>query len=156
MAAVRRGAAAIYKVLIAIFAAAVVVQFFLAGLGVFGAFPEEDGTVSFSKFEDEFEVHAGVGWFLFLGSLLLLILILIAWTGPRSIGATFALAVLMFLQMILAGVGEDTEVVGAFHPVNGLVILGLSWFLTTRAWRGNLLVPPSELRGTAPPPPPAP
>lgn len=158
MQAVRRGAAAIYKVLIAIFAAAVVVQFFLAGLGIFGAIPEEDGSTTADRWEDKIDPHAALGHFLQMGSLLLLLLILIAWTGPRSIGATFALAVLMILQIILAAVGEDTPAIGALHPINALVILALSFFLAWRAWRGNLLVPPSRLAasGTPPPPPPAP
>jgi hypothetical protein len=150
MSGVRRGAAAIYKVLIALFAAAVVVQIFLAGLGIFDAIPDEGESVSSDTWEDKIEVHAGVGWFLFLGSLLLLIIILIAWTGPRSIGATFALAVLTFVQMILGGVGQDAPGVGAFHPINGVLILALALFLTWRAWRGNLLTPPSELRAPAP------
>jgi hypothetical protein len=154
MSGVRRGAAGIYKVLIAVFAAAVVVQIFLAGLGIFQAIPGEDESVSHDRFEDKLEPHAGLGWFLFLGSLLLLILILIAWTGPRSIGATFGLAVLTFVQMILAGAGEDAPGVGAFHPVNGVLILALSFFLTWRAWRGNLLVPPSQASAPAAPPAP--
>jgi Family of unknown function (DUF6220) len=153
MAGIRRGAAAIYKVLIPIFAAAVLVQFFFAGAGAFGARPDEDETITDTGFEDKFELHSGLGWFLTLGSLLLLILILIAWTGPRSIGATFGLFVLMILQNILSA---GDRWVGAFHPINGLLILGLSAFLARQAWRGNLLTPPSELRGAAPPPAPAP
>jgi magnesium-transporting ATPase (P-type) len=153
---VRRGAAAIYKILIALFPAAVVVQIFFAGLGIFSALPEEGESVSSESFEDEFELHSALGFFLLLASLLLLILILIAWTGPRSIGATFGLFVLVIVQMVLAWTGEDAPGVAALHPVNALLILGLSAFLARSAWRGNLLVPPSELRGTAPPPAPAP
>jgi hypothetical protein len=154
MRAVRRGAAAIYKVLIALFAAAVVVQFFLAGLGIFGAIPEEDGSTTSATWEDKLDPHAALGHLLFIPvSFVLLILILIAWTGPRSIGATVGLVVLMLLQIVLAAAGEDAPGVGAFHPINALLILGLSWFLTWRAWRGNLLIPPSELRGPAPPAP---
>jgi hypothetical protein len=153
MQAVRRGAAAIYKVVIALFVAAVVVQFFFAGAGAFGVSPDEDETFSQSQFEDKFELHSGLGWFLTLASLLLLILILIAWTGPRSIGATFGLFVLMIVQNILSA---GDRWVGAFHPINGLLILGLSAFLARQAWRGNLLTPPSELRGMQPPAAPAP
>lgn len=152
----RQAAAWIYRILIALFAAAVVVEFFLAGLGIFRAMPGEDESVPHETFEDKFEAHAGLGWFLFLGALLLFIVILLAWTGPRSIGATFGLAVLTFVQMILGRAGEDAPVAGAFHAINALLILGLSGFLTLRAWRGNLLIPPSQPRGTAPPPPPAP
>lgn len=153
---VRQAAAWIYRILVTLFAAAVVVEFFLAGLGIFHAMPGEDESVSHGTFEDKFESHAGLGWFLLLGSLLLLIVILVAWAGPRLIGATFGLAVLTVVQMILGGAGEDAPVAGAFHAINALLILGLSWFLTSRAWRGNLLIPSSRLRGTAPPPPPAP
>jgi hypothetical protein len=152
MGGVRRGAAAVYKVLIAVFAAAVVVQIFLAGLGIFGARPDEGESVTQDKFEDELSVHGDVGWFLFLGSLLLLIVILIAWTGPRSIGATFGLVVLIFFQFIWAGIGGWA---GGLHAANALLILALSSFLAWRAWRGNLLIPPSQL-GAASPPPPAP
>jgi len=156
MRAVRNGAAWIYRILITIFAAAVVVQFFLAGLGIFGAIPEEDGSTTADRWEDKIDPHAALGHFLQMGSILLLLLILIAWTGPRSIGATLALAVLLILQIILAAVGEDTPAVGALHPVNAIVILALSWFLAWRAWRGNLLIPPSQLQArTVPPPPPA-
>jgi hypothetical protein len=147
---VRQGAAWTYRILITLFAAAVVVEFFLAGLGIFRTMPGEDESVPHETFEDKFEPHAGLGSFLTGGSLLLLILILVAWTGPRLIGATFALAVLTVVQMILGRAGEDASVAGAFHAINALLILGLSWFLTSRAWRRNLLIPPPQLRGTAP------
>jgi len=143
---VRRGAAWVYRILVTLFAAAVVVEFFLAGLGAFGAMPSEEGTVSHATFADKFDVHAALGWSLVLGSLLLLVIVLVAWTGPRSIGATFVLAVLTFVQTILASAGEDAPAVGAFHVVNALLIMALSGFLTVRAWRGNLLTPPAQLR----------
>jgi sterol desaturase/sphingolipid hydroxylase (fatty acid hydroxylase superfamily) len=152
---VRQAAAWVYRILITAFAAAVVAEFFLAGLGIFRSMPDEDKSVSHDTFSDKFDAHAGLGFFLFLGSLLLLIAILVAWTGPRAIGETFGLAVLTFVQMILGGAGEDAPVAGAFHVINALLILGLSWLLTFQAWRWNLLIPPSQRRGTAPSPPPA-
>ena len=91
---VRQGAAWFYRILITLFAAAVVVEFFLAGLGIFRAMPGEREPVSHETFADKSDAHAGLGWFLIGGSLPLLIVILVAWTGPRSIGATFVLAVL--------------------------------------------------------------
>ena len=153
---VRQGAVWIYRILITLFAAAVVVEVFLAGLGIFRAMPGEDESVSHETIEDKFDAHAALGDFLGGGSLLLLIVILIAWTGPRSIGATFGLAVLTVVQGILGGAGEEAPIAGAFHAVNAFLVLGLALFLALRAWRGNLLIPPSQLRGTAPPPPPAP
>ena len=151
---VRQGAAWVYRILITLFAVAVVVEFFLAGLGVFRAMPGEDQPVSHATFDEKFDAHAGLGWSLSGVSLLLLIAILVAWAGPRAIGATLALAVLTFVQPSLASAGEDAAVAGAFHAINALLILGLSWFLTARAWRGNLLISPSRLPGTTPQPPP--
>lgn len=145
MSGVRRGAAAIYKYLIALFVIAVVVQIFLAGLGIFRALPEEGESVTSASFEDKFEPHAALGFFLLLGSLLLLILILIAWTGPKSIWATAGLFLLLIVQMILVWFSEDAPGISALHPVNAVVILGLSAFLASRAWRGNLLIPPRDL-----------
>jgi hypothetical protein len=153
---VRRGAAWIYRVLITLFAVAVVVEFFLAGLGIFRTMPGGDESVSHETFEDKFEAHAGLGSLLVGGSILMLIVILVAWAGPRLIGATFGLAVLTVVQMILGNAGEDAPVAGAFHAINALLILGLSGFLTSRAWRRDLLIPPLQLRGTAPTPHPVP
>jgi hypothetical protein len=156
MQAVRRGAAVAYKYLIALFTLAVIVQFFLAGLGIFGGLPEEGETVTSDRWEDKLDPHAATGHLLFIPvSIVLLLLILIAWTGPRSIGATVGLVVLMLIQIILGGVGEDAPVLGGLHPLNALVILMLSSFLTWRAWRGNLLIPPRDLAARAMTPPPA-
>jgi hypothetical protein len=147
MNAVRSGAAWIYRILITLFTAGVVVQFFLAGLGIFDAIPEGSEQTTSSTWEDKIDPHAALGHLLFIpGAILLLIVILVAWPGPRAIGATFGLAVLMLIQIILGGVGEDTPGLGALHPVNAVLILALSLFLTWRAWRGNLLIPPSQLR----------
>jgi Family of unknown function (DUF6220) len=153
---VRQGAAWIYRILIALFAAAVVVEIFLAGLGIFRAMPAEDKSVSHETIEHKFDTHAALGDFLAGGAVLLLILILIAWTGRRSIGATFALVVLTFVQGILGGAGDSAPVAGAFHAINAFLILGLSLFLTWRAWRGQLLIPPSQLPASPSPPRPAP
>ncbi len=156
MNSVRQGAVWIYRILITLFAAAVVVEFFLAGLGIFGAMPGEHKPVSHEMFGAKFDIHAALGGALIGGSLLLLIVILVAWTGPRSIGATFGLAILTFVQMILGSAGEDAPLAGAFHAINALAILGLSLFLTSLAWRGKLVIPPAQLPGTAPPRPASP
>src|SRR5512133_906211 len=149
MSSIRQGAAWIYRILIALFAIAVVVEIFLAGLGIFRAMPGEDESVSHETIEHKLDAHAALGDFLGGGAVLLLILILIAWTGRRSIGATFAPAVLTFGQGILGGTGDSAPLAGAFHAINAFLILGLSLFLARQAWRGQLLVPPSQLRGSA-------
>ncbi len=88
MSTVRHAAAWTYCVLIALFAA-VIVEVFVAGVGVFGALPGEDKPVSHGAFDDKFAVHAAIGGFLVGCSLLLLIAILIAQAGPLQTGATF-------------------------------------------------------------------
>jgi hypothetical protein len=149
MNAVRSGAAWLYRILISIFAVLVPLQFFFAGAGIFRAEPGEGESVSHDTFEDKFELHAATGHLLFIpGVFLLLIFILIAWTGPRSIGATVGLGVLLFIQILLPSAGDW---IAALHPVNALLILFLTWFLAWRAWRGNLLIPPSRLAAPAGP-----
>ena len=152
MNSVRQGAASIYRVVITLFAVAVVVEFFLAGLGIFRAMPGDRTPVSHETFSGKFDPHAALGWVLGGGSLLLVIVILVAWAGPRLIGATLGLAVLTFLQGLLASAGDSAPVAGAFHVINALLILGLSGYLTARAWRGNLLTPPAKTPETVPPP----
>ena len=45
------------------------------------------------------------------------------------------LAVLAFFQGILAAVGVDHWGLGMFHPVNALILLGLSGHLAHYAWK---------------------
>ena len=97
-----------------------VLQYFLAGLGVFGA-----GLGS-----DDYTPHAAVGSFL---TLVALILVILAVIGRReALPASGALLALMVLQTVLAQVGQDAKVIGALHPLNGLVIL----FVAHQAARG--------------------
>ena len=91
-----------------------VLQFFLAGLGVFG-----DGLGS-----SDYDAHTIVGSLLMLLALILLILAAI---GRREALATSGvLLVLMIIQSVLANIGNDASVVAALHPLNGLLILGVA------------------------------
>ena len=131
MAQVRKGALAIWRFLIPIFFLATIVQVFLAGFGIFRADDEGQN----KKFEDAFEAHVALGFFLQIGTLLLLLLALIAWTRKDFLLGSFVLAVqVVILQPLLAGIGEDTPWVGGLHPVNGFLIVGLSGFLAGRVW----------------------
>jgi hypothetical protein len=64
--------------------------------------PQENEPVSHKTFGDKFGVYVAIEGFLTSVSLLLLIAVLIAWTGLRSIGATFGLAV----RTLVEGVGR--------------------------------------------------
>jgi hypothetical protein len=102
------GVARAHRLLALFFLAGAVVQFFLAGLGVFG--------------ETSYDPHQVWGTVLTVISLVVLILAVV---GRReALQSSAILFGLMILQNILAGVGDDAPVVGAFHPVVGLIVLG--------------------------------
>ena len=102
-------------------------QFFLAGLGVFG--------------DDGYDPHLAVGSALTLTSLILLILAAI---GRReSLIPSAVLLLLMIIQTVLAQI--EVTVLNALHPVNGLLIL----FVAHQAARGLPL--PIGSRGGARP-----
>jgi hypothetical protein len=135
MAAVRRGAWVGLKYVTTVFFLGVIVQFFLVGYGLFamkhGANTGE--TIDNAK---SLDAHRGLGEILSLpGSILILILALLVWPTPRRLlWLWILLAVLAFVQPFLAGVGYNHWVVGMFHPVNALLLLGLSGRLAHYAW----------------------
>jgi mercuric ion transport protein len=102
-----------------LYLAAVVVQFFLAGLGTFGA--------------TTFDAHRAVGLGLGLVSLVMLVL---AFVGkvPRSLTAlTFTLFGLNVLQLVLARI--DVEQIAALHVVNALTVVYVAHELVQRSRR---------------------
>jgi hypothetical protein len=129
MTAVRRGAWVGLKYVTTVFFLGVIVQFFLVGFGLFGM---KDGqTIDNAK---SLDAHRAFGFILADGgALLFLVLALLAWPKPRKLlGAWILLAVLAFLQPALADFHH--EWVGMFHPVNALLLLGLSGRLAHYAW----------------------
>ena len=97
-----------------------VLQFFLAGLGVFG------GGLGSS----DYEPHQIVGSLL---TLLALILLILAAIGRReALVPSAVLLLLMIIQTVLAGIGNDASALAALHPLNGLLIL----FVAHQAARG--------------------
>ena len=108
----RKGLSTAYSSLGWLIVALGVLQFFLAGLGIFGA--------------ESFSAHETVGGILH-GLTVLVFLFAIA--GPRSgrdIGMGFALALLTTLQIALPELRDDTPWLAAFHPVLALLVLGLA------------------------------
>ncbi len=132
MAGVRRGVAAILKYLTPLYFVAVVVQIFLAGSGIFGI-EEGQGLEEATTLDP----HRDVGWLLAqLGFLLFLILSLLWWPrNKRWLGAYLVLAVALLIQPFLT---EGSRWVGAFHPLNGILILGLLAWLSDAWWRGRI------------------
>jgi glucose dehydrogenase len=135
MTAVRRGAWVLLKYVTTLFFLGVIVQFFLVGYGLFAM--KHGATIDNAK---SLDAHRGLGFILSdFGAILLLILALLAWPKPRTmLWRWILLAVLAFVQSILATVGFNHWAVGMFHPVDALLLFGLSGYLTHYAWRrGN-------------------
>ena len=102
-----------------IYLAGVVVQFFLAGLGTFGA--------------TSFDAHQAFGLVLALLTLILLVLAAVGKVPRILILLAVALLGLNVLQMFLAQV--DVEEVAALHVVNALAIVFVAFEIVQRSRR---------------------
>jgi len=130
---VRRGAAVAQRYVVSLYFLGVVIQFFLVGFGLFGMKAGE--TIGNAH---SLNAHRDFGWALTqFGGILLLLTTLLAWQKPlrRRVGLYIVLCLLGFpLQPLLAAGGEHHQLVGMFHPVNAMLMLGLSGYLTREAW----------------------
>ena len=104
--------------------AGVVVQIFLAGLGVF-------------RGSEAFANHRDFGFMLELLPLVLLLLGLVAGLGRRAALLAAGIFGLFILQPVFVGLRADAPEVAALHPVNGFLIAFLSIVLARDAWLGR-------------------
>ena len=102
-----------------VYLAGVVVQFFLAGLGTFGA--------------TSFDAHQAFGLVLAVLTLILLVLAVVGKVPRLLIGLAVILLGLNVLQMFLARV--DVEEVAALHVVNALAIVFVAHEIMQRSRR---------------------
>ena len=130
MAAARRIAWQIYRVVIALIAIACVVQIFLAGRGVFGI----HGSASLDD-QSSLNAHRDLGEIIGIGAIVVLILAVIMW-DKRLILWTFILALLAEIVQHATALPKHPWVSG-LHPVSGVAILGISASLAHRAWAGK-------------------
>ena len=130
MAAARRIAFQLYRVLIALIAIACVVQIFLAGRGVFGI----HGSASLDD-QSSLNAHRDLGEIIGIGAIIVLILALIMW-DKRLILWTFVLALLAEFVQHATALPKHPWVSG-LHPVSGVAILGISAWLAHSAWAGK-------------------
>ena len=121
--------ASVHRVLLSVFTLGVVVQFFLAGLGVFRV----QGGASDSHFDHVFAPHRALGNVLFIVALLVLVAAIVARLGRTRVLLSLVLPLLVFVQSILANNGPSW--VRAFHPVVAVIILALAGSFTGRLWR---------------------
>jgi hypothetical protein len=96
-----------------------VVQFFLAGLGVFAG--------------ESYDAHRAFGLVLVLFTLALLVLALVGRLPRTTVVLTVVLVGLNVLQMFLANI--DVGEIAALHPVNGVVIVFVAHELMQRSRR---------------------
>src|SRR5215472_1743424 len=125
MTSIRNGSWVLLKYVTSLFFLGVIIQFFLVGYGLFRM--QLGATIDNAT---SLNAHRDFGWHLSLyGSGFMLILVLLAWPRPKWLVRWIVLAALAFVQGILAAVGFHHWAVGMFHPVNALVLLGLSFHL---------------------------
>ena len=128
MAIIRRA----HLIVASLFVAGVVVQVFLAGLGVF------DDAASFAT-------HRDWGYTLEILPVVMLVLAVVGRLGRRQVAFAIALFAMFILQSILVAVRVDLPMVAALHPVNGFAILLVGIEAAREAWIArNTVVGPAQ------------
>jgi hypothetical protein len=128
----------IHRYWLALLTLAIVVQVGAAGYGAFYAADKTDpGPMTTKQFEHGFSFHAGFGYFIFLGGIVLLLLALGARLGKRGVLRNLGVPLLLVVQILLAWIGTDTPAVGVLHPINAFLILGLVGSLAYESWKGT-------------------
>jgi hypothetical protein len=141
----------IHRYWLSLLTLAIVVQIGAAGYGAFYAADKSDpGPMTKKQFEHGFGLHAGLGYFIFLGAIVLFLLALSARLGKRAVLRNLAVPLLLVIQILSAWIGFGTPAVGVLHPINAFLILALTGSLAYQAWRGT-----SRPASSAPPPAPA-
>ncbi len=145
-----QSARTIYKYWVALVFVGVIVQVGLAGYGAFYSADKADpGPLSDDTFDHGWIPHSAVGTLLGLLALILLIIALVSRFESRLRNLNIILFVLFLLQvLVLAAVGRSVPALGSLHPINALLIFGLSGSLAHRAWRGRDAAPDPAPAGT--------
>ena len=138
---IRTGARTALAILAGVFAVLLLIQIFLAGLGVFEG-PER------------FALHRDFGYGISLLIIVMIVLSLVGRGPARLIGLSVLLEVQILLQSVFVVMRTDNPQVAALHPVNGVLMLIVSIVLAREAWAVRRDVPsasapaPSEPVGT--------
>jgi hypothetical protein len=148
----------IYRYWTAILFLAVVVQIGAAAYGGFYSAqklgdqsgPDESKSITEKVFDHGFGFHTGLGYIIFLGALVLLVLALAARLGRRRVLFALAVPVAVLVQIVLAWISGSVAAVGFLHGINALVIFGLTGSVAAQAWWGTRR-PPHSAAPAAPP-----
>lgn len=111
----------IHFIVAVLFVVGLVVQVFLAGLGVFDS-------------PARFATHRDWGYTLEILPIVMLVLSAVGRLGRRQAIYAVALFAMFILQSVLVTVRVDYPVVAALHPVNGFAILLLGVIAARDAW----------------------
>lgn len=125
----------VHRVVLSVFTLGVIIEFFLAGLGVFRV---QHGA-SDARFDHVFGPHRALGNVLFIIALLVLVAAIVARLGRVRVLISLLLPLLVFVQSILANNGPSW--VRALHPVVAVLVLGLAGSFTGRLWREHRTAP---------------
>jgi len=120
----RNGAYTALAVVASIFVACLVIQVFLAGLGVFDS-------------PSAFMTHATFGYIIEWLTVVMLLIAAFGRLGRRLIGLTALTLVQLVLQSVFVAVRDTYPMVAALHPVNGFAVLLVTILIARLAWQGR-------------------
>ena len=120
----RTGAYTALAVVAWLLAACLIVQVFLAGMGVF------DGP-------EQFETHRNFGYLFGWLTLVMLIIAAVGRLGRVLIGLSALTLVQFFMQSIFILFREDQPAIAALHPVNGVLLLVVTIAIARLAMAGR-------------------
>jgi Family of unknown function (DUF6220) len=107
-----------------VFVGAIVIQVVLAGLAI----PQLGGNGNFGT-------HEGFGYAITLFGILLVAAAAIARAGNRRILQAIGLFVLYIIQTILPNLDPGLSFAAALHPLNAMILFGLSVWYARLVWR---------------------
>ena len=145
----------IFRYWLWIFLAAVVLQIAFAGFGAFDVanqLGDEGSSVDEEAFNDAWGLHIGLGYLIFLGSIVTFVLALVARVGRQRVLHALGIVGLVVVQILLAWFGYEVPVIGSLHPINAFLILGAVAALTMREWRGDRMAATATPAAPAAPP----
>jgi hypothetical protein len=137
----RNGAYTALAVVASIFVGCLVVQVFLAGLGVFDK-------------PSAFLTHATFGYVIEWLTLVMLLIAVFGRLGRRLIGLTALTLVQLVLQSVFVAVRDTYPMVAALHPLNGFAVLLVTILIARLAWQGRRAAMMTTLAGAVPSPAP--
>lgn len=147
----------IFKWWVAVLLVGVLLQIAFAGYGAFYAAEKvDDNPIDEDTFNDGFGLHTGLGYLLFLGAIVLVVLALLSRPGKRKVWHSAGILGLLVVQILLAWFGYAVPAVfGALHPLNAFLILGAVGSLAAMEWKGRRMAMREQPSAAPAAPPPA-